>query len=151
MKDYIHNLFKEKLYNQLYKEYTTVVNEMLLLETASDFEDFLFQGNILDEDVFWLYYTALQGKSLLIGGYEEDVTEHIKKSLRNKLPESILNLISDDLQNLFVDLGTMDTLVEHIDMCNNHLKKTEYFLQVQYNELYCAGVYFLSVKCALLD
>lgn len=147
MREYIHNLFREKQYTQLYKEYTTVINEMLLLETFSDFEDFLFQGNDLDENVFWLYYTALQGKSLLIGGFEKDVTERVKTFLRQQLPESVFHLINNDLQKLYVDLGTRDTLIGQIGICNNHLKTTVYFVQVQYDEMYCAGVYFLSVKC----
>lgn len=147
MREYIHNLFQEKQYTRLYKEYTAVINEMLFLETAADFEDFLSQSDTLDEDVFWCYYTALQGKSLLIGGYEEDVTERVKTFLKHQLPESIFHLISDDLQNLYVDLDTMDTLVEHINICNNHLKTTAYFIQVDYDEMYCAGEYFLSVNC----
>lgn len=148
MRAYIHTLFQEKQYIQLYKEYTAVLNDMLLLETFSDFEDFLSQSNILDEDIFWLYYTVHQGGSLLIEGYEEDVTETIKAFLKQKLPESIFLLICDDLKNIYLDLGTKDTLIENINICNNHLNMTKYFIQVEYDETYSAGVYFLSVTCS---
>ena len=46
---------------------------MLFVETQKEFEDFLKNEERLEEDIFWLYYEKVQGESLLVGGFEEDV------------------------------------------------------------------------------
>ena len=66
----IHTLFETKKYMELYKIQADVLNEMLMIHTKEEFEDFLSCENIIDESIFILYYAAVHGESLLIGCYE---------------------------------------------------------------------------------
>ena len=76
----IHALFENKRYMEIYKTYPQVVNEMLMIENLADFEDFMEAEGDLDESIFGLYFSAGKGESLLIGGYEKDVTESVSHS-----------------------------------------------------------------------
>lgn len=44
-----------------------------------------------------------------------------------------------------MDIDAQDTLKEHIRLCNQDLADTGYFLQLDFDDTYYAGVYFLSV------
>lgn len=146
----IHRLFQEKQYIQLYKEYTAVINQMLLIETAADFDDFLREGFTLDENVFWLYYSAIHGQSLLIGGYEGDVSIKVTAFLKQHLPEELFHIIQDNIQQLSVnidnDLEHENHFKKQLNICNQYLAGTDYSLQLHFDDTYCAGVYFLSVN-----
>ena len=78
-KQYIHNLFKTKDYIQLYKTQTKIIQKMLFIDNQQDFEDFLKYNCDIKEEVFWLYYSVLQKESLLVGGYEGEVSEKVRK------------------------------------------------------------------------
>ena len=54
----------------------------------ADFEDFMEAEGDLDESIFGLYFSVGKGESLLIGGYEKDVTESVSLFLKEKLPET---------------------------------------------------------------
>lgn len=146
-KQYIHSLFENKDYIKLYQTQTAVITEMLRIEGLRDFEDFLVDVNDLDEHVFGLYYSVVHGESLLIGGYDEDITKEVTAFLKQKLPEKIFNIVKEYLYDLYVDLGTRDTIEEKIDVCNQYLIDTGYLIKLEYDETYCAGVYFLSISC----
>lgn len=146
-KNYIHTLFETKNYIELYQTQASTINEMLLIREQKDLEDYLESDYFLDENVFWLYDAAVHGESLLIGGYDEDVTKEVLNFLKCNLPETIFCVVKEKLQNLYVDLGTRDNLKEKIDYCNQCLKEAGYFIQLEYEDTYCAGVYFLSVVC----
>lgn len=62
---------------------------MLSIDNQQDFEDFLENENFIEEDVFWLHYAVVYGESLLIGGYEEDVTKKIIDFLKQRVPKDI--------------------------------------------------------------
>ena len=147
-KQYIYELLKTKNYKQLYQTQAQVINEMLLIDSQEDFEDFL-QENDLDENVFWLYYSAIHGESLMIGGYDEDVTAAVEDFLQEKLADNVFDAIKNDIQQIYVDLGTRGNLEERIEVLNRQLEKNGYSIRLDYDETYCAGVYFLSVDCAL--
>jgi len=88
-KAYIHDFFEKEKYLELYQNQTEVINEMLSIENQEDLEDFLASEEGIDENVFWLHYASRHNESLLIGGYEEDVTQKVIDFLKCKLPKKI--------------------------------------------------------------
>ena len=54
---------------------------MLLINSQQEFEDYLKNEDFLEEDIFWLYYMAMQGESLLIYIY---ISFFIKIRIFNK-------------------------------------------------------------------
>lgn len=145
-KQSIHSLFETGNFRELYQTQADMINEMLFIENWQDFEDFLDGGDLIEEDVFWMYYAAVHGESLLIGGYDGDVTEKVTDFLRNKLPGGFFLMIREQLQNLYVDMDGEDNLEEKIGCCNQCLAGTEHVLQLDFDDTYCAGVWFLSMK-----
>ena len=118
---------------------------MLSINNQQDFEDFITNEDYIDEDVFWLHYAVVHGESLLIGGYEEDVTQKVACFLKQRLPEDVFFAMQEHLQNLYVDIDAEDNLEEKIDLCNRCLADTNYLLQLDFDDTYYAGAYFLSV------
>ena len=141
----IHTLFETKNYIELYKTQSDVLNEMLMIHNKEDFEDFLCSENFIDERIFLLYYSAVHGESLLIGGYEGYATSQVTSFLKTKLPEDIFSKIECNLENLYIDIDDKDNIKEKIDCCNQKMKDTCYLINVEYEDTYCAGAYFLSV------
>ena len=144
-KQYVHTLFETKNFSELYQAQSEVINEMLSIENQEECEDFLEHEDSVEEAVFWLHYAAVRGESLLIGGYEEDVTPKVVDFLGQRLPEDIFAAVQEHLQNIYVDIDAEDNLKEKIDLCNQHLSDTNYLLQLDFDDTYYAGVYFLSV------
>ncbi len=144
-RQYIHSLFETKKFIELYQVQTETINEMLSIDNQMDFEDFLESEDFIEEDVFWLHYAVVHGESLLIGGYEEDVTEKITEFLKQQLPDNIFSAIQEHLQNLYVDIDEEDNLDEKIGFCNQYLADTNYSLRLEFDDTYYAGAYFLSV------
>ena len=149
-KQYIHTLFETGNFMELYRVQKETINEMLSIDTLQDFEDFIGEieerQGFIDEDVFWLHYAAVHGESLLIGGYEEDVTEKITDFLMERLPDDVFYSIRKYLQNVYVDIDDEDNLEEKIGLCNQCLTDTDYSLRLDYDDTYYAGVYFLSLE-----
>ena len=142
---YIHTLFETEQFSELYQVQSEVIHEMLSIDNQQDFEDFIENEDCIDEDVFWLYYAVVHGESLLIGGYEEDVTQKVANFLKLKLPEDIFSIVHGQLQNLYVDIDAEDNLDEKLGLCNQCLADTDYSLRLDFDDTYCAGAYFLSV------
>ena len=143
----IAQMLISKNYKQLYQTESQVIHEMLLINSEEEFEDFLKDNHSLDERVFWLYYFAVHGESLLIGGYSENVTEEVTMFLEKQLPTDIFNMIKDDIQQIYVDLDIKNNLEERIGILNKKLEQEGHLIRLDYDETYCAGVYFLSVGC----
>lgn len=142
----IHQMFQEKQYKRLYGECAAAINEMLMITTGEEFEDFLQQVGELEEDIFWLYHEYVCGKSMLIGGYEEDVTEKVRSFLKDRMSTSAFAMIEDDLRDVYVDLDGKNNLENKISLCNARLKDIKDTILLQYEDVYCAGAYFLSVN-----
>lgn len=143
--EYIHAFFKDKNFLELYRNQSATINEMLMIDNPQEFEDFLSDENNIDENAFWLYYSAVHGESVFIGGYEGDVTEKIDNFLKQKLPQNIFSTIRDYLQNTYVDIDAENNLEEKIRLCNQRLTDTGYSLRLDFDDTYCAGVYFLRI------
>lgn len=144
-KQSIHELFESEQFAEHYLAHGDVINEMLCVETREEFEDFLSEEGGIDERAFWLYYDAVRSESLLIGGYEGDVTHKVSGFLRKKLPENLFSAMREHLQNVYVDMDGEDDLKEKIGLCSWCLDKSGYSLKLDFDDTYCAGVYFLSV------
>lgn len=145
-KQYIHKLFDIEDYIKLYNIQTEVIQKMLLVYNQEDYEDFLKYHCDIEEDVFWLYYSAVKGESLFIGGYNGDVSKKVELFLKQKLPKDLFCSIVQYIQCLYVDLGTKNTIEKQIAVCNQCLQNTVYSLLLCYDETYCAGAYFLKVN-----
>lgn len=141
----IQMLFEAEQFLELYQSQADIINEILSIETQQDFEDFLESEGGIEEDVFWLHYGAAHGESLLIGGYEEDVTQKVCDFIRRKLPENLFSTVQECLQNIYVDIDDEDNLKEKVGLCNQHLENTDYLLRLDFDDTYYAGVYFLFV------
>lgn len=144
-KEGIHGLLASKKYLELYQQKAEVIHDMLLIETQEEFEEFLCDENEIEEDIFWLYDANWNGENLRIDGYAEDVTKQVSAFLQSKLPESIFALLKDVLIDLYVDLGTRDTLQDRVSACNKILESYGYRIQLDFEDTYCAGTYFLQV------
>lgn len=142
---HIHSLFKGKNFSELYQSQSAVINEMLMIDDPQDFEDFLSDEDYIDENAFWLFYSAIHGESLMIDGFEGDVTEKVTDFLNRKLPENAFSLIRDSLQNIYVDIDAENNLEETVELCNQHLADIDYSLRLDFDDTYCAGVYFLRI------
>ena len=132
-------------FSELYQTHADVINEMLSTETEQEFEDFLASEGGIVEDVFWLHYGVVHGESLLIGGYEEDVTQKVSDFLKQKLPDNLFSAMQEHLQNVYVDIDDEDNLKEKVGLCNQCLENTDYSLRLDFDDTYYAGVYFLSI------
>ncbi len=113
-RQYIYTLFNAENFSKLYQVQTEVIQQMLSLDTQEEFEDFLESGDSLEEDVFWLHYTAVHDESLLIGSYEEGVTPKVTDFLKQRFPEALLFAIQEHLQSLYVNIDAEDNLEENI-------------------------------------
>ena len=145
-KQHIHELFSKKKYLELYQTQSATLNEMLLINSQQEFEDYLKNEDFLEENIFWLYYMAVQGESLFIGGYEEDVTSKVFTFLKEHLPATIFVKIQKYLQDIYVNIDDRDNLQEKIQICNQYLLDSGYYINVDSEDTYCALAYFLSVQ-----
>ena len=65
--------------------------------------------------------------------------------LLQQLPEDIFFKIQKGLQEIYVDIDGEDNLEEKMGFCNQCLSDTNILLQLDFDDTYYAGVYFLSV------
>ena len=144
-KQQIHHLFEHHNYRELYRTYPKTLNEMLMLKDEKEFEEFLEGECEIEENIFFLYHSAACEESLLIGGYEGEATQQIHTFLKTKLPEPVWNQLKGHLQNLHIDIDGEDNLKEVITEYNQQIEHTGYHIKIEYEDTYCAGVYFLSV------
>lgn len=143
--EYIRALFKDKKFSELYQSQSAVINEMLMIDDPQDFEDFLSDENYIDENAFWLFYSAVHGESLSIDAYEGDAAGKVADFLKRKLPENVFSLIRDHIRNIHVDIDAENNLEETVELCNRHLPDTDYSLRLDFDDTYCVGVYFLRI------
>ncbi len=145
----ISDFFEKNDWKSVYQAAPETVNKMLLIENQAEFDDFLEQDGDVAEPVFWLFYGALHGDSLMIGGYEGDIGEKAAVFLKKRLTDVEFQIIRDEIYQLHVDidddLGRYDNLTEKIAGCNALLENTGRLLHLEFDDTYCAGVYFLSV------
>lgn len=145
-RQYIHTLFADKNYLELYQIQPSTLREMLFVDTRQEFEDFLQSEGSLEEDIFWLYDAAAQAERLLIGAYEEDAASKASTFLQEKLPTVVFPDIQMYLADIYVDIDDRDNLREKIDICNQYLSDKNYYIQAECEDTYCALAYFLTVK-----
>lgn len=145
----LQTLFAEKRYGELYEMAPFVFDDMLMLNGRAEFEDFLEQEQEVDEGAFWRFYRAALGKSLLLDGYEGDVTEKVQAFLRKELPCGVYSQLEELLSDIQADLDEdLEPLEERVEEWNKRLSDTSYTLVLELDDTYCAGVYFLSVQCS---
>lgn len=143
-KQHIDKLLESKNYKELYKTQSGVIHQMLMIDNEDDFDAFLEEDS-LDDDVFWLHHSALHGASLLIGGYEGYVDEKVSNFLKQRLPENLFDIIKEDIREIYVDIDDTDNLEERIGKLNELLEDQNYYIRIYFDDLYCAGEYFLKV------
>lgn len=136
---------KQKDYIRRYKEYPEVINNMLSISNMEEFEDFISEEFEFHEDVFQLYCNVELGQSIVIGAYEGDVTQMVNQYLKANLTDEVFSMINSIASNWYVDMDEEDKFEKMVDMCNEMLEAIPYTLVANFDDTYCAGVYFLSV------
>lgn len=143
----IEILLQNRDYLKLYQTQPAILNELLLLTSQADFEDFFSDNDEpLGEDVFWQFYAAINGDGLIIDAYEGDATEKLNSYLQLHLPNELYTTIQHHIQMIFVDMGEDDSLETQIASCNATLAHTGYQILLQFDDTYYTGVYFLSIS-----
>lgn len=145
-KQQVHDLLVSQNYATLYSAYPKTLNLMLGISAQEEFEDYIEFADGLEEKIFWLYHSSVQGDTLLIYGYDGDVTSQVMQFVQARCPVHIWALLSKQLQDIHVDIDDIDNLQEKIESCNHVLLETDYQLQLESEEEYCPCAYFLSVK-----
>lgn len=138
-------LFASGQYLKLYESQAHIINEILSIKTENEFQDFLNQIGWFDEGVFWLHYGSWHGKSLFVGAYDEDIADKVRCYLEGQLPENLLEMLEEYLDQLYVDADDENKLTDIIDLCNEYLEGTGYSLNLVFEDTYYDGAYFLSV------
>jgi len=133
-RQYIHTLFVDKNYLELYQIQSTTLREMLFVDTQQEFEDFLKSEGSLEEDIFWLYYAVVQAESLLIGAYEEDVTSKVSTFLQGKLPTVLFSGVQMYLQDIYADID-VKSLEDDMDDVDAVVVTAVYFFDEVEEEL----------------
>lgn len=142
----IQDLLERRQYIQLYQEQPKVINMMLLVEDQAEFEDYLADmDDPIEERVFWQFYSVVNGKSIEIGGYEGDAEDKVCSYLRRYLPPELYEKTKGIMQNLYVDMDEDDQLEKRVCQCNQILEASGYRIQLEFDDTYYTGVYFLSV------
>ena len=57
----------------------------------------------------------------------------------------MFDIIKEDIREICVDIDDNDNLEECIQILNERLEKHGYSIQIYFDDLYCAGEYFLTV------
>lgn len=144
-KQQFQKLLDAKDYKRLYQTQAPVLNQMLLINSEEEFDDYL-EYLYFEDWVFWMHYQAFHGEVLLIGGYDGDVTEAVKEFLKSKLPDNVFESIKNEIGQIYADVDEWGKLDECVDALNNSLEKNGYSILLDHDDLYSAGEYFLSVK-----
>ena len=142
----IQTLLAQGAYQAVYDRYAAVWKEMLFVETRKEWMDFLRWGCGLEEEPLSLYLSAWRGECLMLGGFQGDVTEEILRYLEPKLPLEVWGKLKD-LGPVVVDMEEPDGRLEAQLASYEEVLKGEHFaLRVDFEDIYCAGAYFLSIK-----
>ncbi|MCI9121448.1 MAG: hypothetical protein HFG00_07990 [Oscillibacter sp.] len=142
----VWSLLEQKAYQEAYRRYAPIWEDMLFICEEAAFLDFLEQqGPELEERPLRLHLAAWEKVCLEIGCYEGDVTEKLLHFLREDLPEKLLDRFEPSPVNVNIDElnGELDP---QLKPWREQLEPWGCRLKVFFDDTYCAGVYFLFLE-----
>ena len=142
----IQKLLSQGKYQAVYDQYAPVLRDMLFVESPEEWLDFIQQEGTLEEDPLGLYLSARQGACLLLGCYEGDATRKVLDYLKGRIPEELLEKLSG-LAPIVIDIDELGGALEkQIVPYQETLTKVGFAFHIDFEDIYCAGAYFLSVE-----
>ncbi len=142
----IQELLSKEAYQAVYDRYAPVLQEMLFVQSPAEWLDFIRQEGGLEAEPLELYLSAWRGERLLLGCYEGDVTQKVLDYLRGQVPEALLEALSG-LPPIVLDIDELDgTLEKQLTPYQEAAAPFGAVFQTDFEDIYCAGAYFLSVN-----
>jgi len=142
----IQEMLSRGEYETIYHQYASVLQTMLFVQSLEEWLDFIRQEGTLEEEPLALYLSAWRGECLLLGCYQGDATQAVLDHLKDKLPAELGERLSD-LPPIVIDIDEVNgTLEKQIIPYQNVLERTDFRLHVDFEDIYCAGAYFLSAS-----
>lgn len=141
----IQELLSKREYQAVFDQYAPVLRDMLFVQSLEEWLDFIRQEGALEEEPLKLYLSAWRGESLLLGCYEGEATRKVLDYLRGRIPEELLEQLSGSAP-IVIDIDELNgTLERQIAPYQEILDPTGFILHIEFEDVYCAGAYFLSV------
>ena len=142
----IRELVSKEEYKAVYDQYAPVFQNMLFVQSLEEWLDFIQQEGTLEQEPLGLYLSAWRGECLLLGGYEGEATQKILDCLKGKIPGELLEKLSG-LPPVVIDIYELNgTLEKQIVPYQAVLESAGFALHIDFEDIYCAGAYFLSVE-----
>ena len=141
----IQELLSKKEYQAVYNQYASVLQDMLFVQTSEEWLDFIQQEGTLEEEPLRLYLSAWRGLCLLLGCYEGEATRKVLDWLKDRIPGELLEKLSG-LAPIVIDVDELGgTLEKQIAPYQDALTQAGFSFHIDFEDIYCAGAYFLSV------
>lgn len=141
----IQELLSKEQYQAVYDQYAPVLQDMLFIQSAEEWLDFIRQESTLEEEPLRLYLTAWREECLLLGCYEGEATQKVLDYLKGRIPNQLLEKLSS-LAPIVIDADELDgTLEKQIAPYQKILTQAGFSFHIDFEDVYCAGAYFLSV------
>ena len=141
----IQELLSKEEHRAIYDQYAPMLQDMLFVQTSEEWLDFIQQEGTLEEKPLRLYLSAWQGLCLLLGCYEGEVTQKVLGWLKGRIPDELLEKLSG-LPPIVIDVDEMNGALEkQIAPYQEILAPTGYSFHIDFEDIYCAGAYFLSI------
>ena len=141
----IQELLSKEEHRAVYDQYAPMLQDMLFVQTSEEWLDFIQQEGTLEEKPLRLYLSAWQGLCLLLGCYEGEATQKVLGWLKGRIPDELLEKLSG-LPPIVIDVDELNGALEkQIAPYQEILAPTGYSFHIDFEDIYCAGAYFLSV------
>lgn len=142
----IWTLLAEKNYEEAYRRYAPVWEDMLGVYEEAEWRDFLDrQGPELEERSLRLHLAAWAKCCLEIGGYEGDVTEKLMGFLRQDLPEKLLERLTPCPVRVDIDEPSGE-LEAQLKPWREQLEPWGCKLTAFFDDTDCGGIYFVFLE-----
>lgn len=141
----IQELLSKENYQAVYDQYSAMLQDMLFVQSIEEWMDFIRQEGTLEPEPLRFYLMAWRGECLLLGCYEGEVTRKVLDYLKSRIPNELLEKLSN-LAPIVIDVDELDgTLEKQIAPYQEILAQAGYPLHIDFEDIYCAGAYFLSI------
>ncbi len=141
----IQELLSKEEYQAVYDQYAPVLRDMLFVESPEEWLDFIRQEGTLEEEPLRLYLLARRGACLLLGCYEGEATQKVLDYLKSRIPEALLESLAG-LAPIVIDIDELGgTLEKQLAPYQEILTRAGYAFHIDFEDIYCAGAYFLSI------
>jgi hypothetical protein len=141
----IQELLSKGEYQAIFDQYAPVLQDMLFVQSLEEWLDFIRQEGALEEEPLKLYLSAWRGECLLLGCYEGEATQKVLDYLKGRIPDELLERLNG-LAPVVIDIDELNgTLEKQIAPYREILDPIGWILHIGFEDVYCAGAYFLSV------